>query len=315
MERVIDKYKQEEIDNYLFTNIKPIIDKGVDNSWEKLSKKDLAPFGKMYSFFSYLLMWILIIATAGFFALFTKYMPINIKRTVTKAKFINGFEADKAFINGSNAFDNFEIKKFRIATNAEVEFLSKNRIDRIPSDARIVNSSPAVEVKIKGKQNGIIMMGLFRWTRSNGKSTQTYYRPSAILHIDNPKSKNNFEFSLNYKNKIRKGEVLEDKDFNKQFQLDTKDKKGARLAFTPLVQEEFRLINDEVNIFKWKIEGKKNSYLIKWWPRSWQDCYPAATKIKFKSKESAKEKLFIETKNNLIDMFLISYVASLPLIL
>lgn len=311
MIKVIDQLDRAKLDDYLKNNIEVKLKEEIDTAWSKLTKQDLKPFKFWYSFLFWIMIFILVLATGGLILAMWSKLPIIKKREETRRKFIGYFGEDILYHKASKGIDNFEIVSYE--KHSSTKDLWAFRRNGIPGDAKVIEATDVARIKFRDKYEGILRMGRMMWTRSNGKSTQTYFANTAYMQInvDNFKKTN---LELNYRNKLLKGTLLENNEFNKSFQLEAESKQDANLIFTPLVQEEFVKASELGSSFKWKIEYKNGNILVKWKPKWWQDSIVSAYKVKFKSKESALKNIYQEIKSNMEDLHTISYISLLPLI-
>lgn len=120
------------------------------------------------------------------------------------------------------------------------ELARKYRGGGIPGDARIHAYVPGYQMK--GKNGAIIEVAIitWRWTRSNGKSSTTYYRKKVYMAtFDFKETFNEFQFTMS-KNGIfnKKRTELENEQFNKAWIYNHNDPVKLRMLMTPSVQED-----------------------------------------------------------------------------
>ena len=309
--RVIEKINVDEFKAHLDNEIKVELRQNFDSAWNSLSKEELNKFSFWYQFWWWLYLILESLCTCFINSFWMHKHGYFVHRQAIRDKFVAGVDGEGLYIKASKAIKGVDITEYRKFESTDDIF--KNRRKGIPYDATVINATPVAMLSFKDQYLGVLRMGRLMWTRSNGKTEQTYYANTAYMeiHVTNFKETN---FQLYYRNTLGKGTLLENRLFNKQFELKSSDEQDARLIFTPLVQEELLGIKASSEKFKWDLQYRNNKIIMKWKPDSWQDSYCSAYKVKFKDKERTFNTIYLELKKNLLDLHTISYVATLPMV-
>lgn len=309
--RVIDKINIDEFKEHLDNEIKAELRQNFDSAWNSLSKEELNKFSFWYQFW-----WYLYFVLETLCTFFINFMWIHkhryfVNRQAVRDKFVARVGGEDLYVKASKAIKGVDITGYRkVYSNNDIYI---NRRKGIPSDATVINATPVAMLSFKNQYLGVLRMGRLMWTRSNGKSQNTYYANTAYMEVNITNFKKT-NFKLYYRNTLGKGTLLENRLFNKEFELKSTDEQDARLIFTPLVQEELLGIKASSEKFKWDLQYQNNKIIMKWKPKSWQDSYCSAYRVKFKDKERTFNTVYQEMKENLLDLHTISYVATLPMI-
>ncbi|MCC3160954.1 MAG: hypothetical protein K4H23_04630 [Mollicutes bacterium PWAP] len=314
MKKVIDKINIESIKNDLNKDIKPLIYKRSKEAFDKITDKEKRLFKPFYMFLFWFFFSLLAIITFFIILGFWEKMPFIKKRKEVRKKLVLIINGEELFSKATESYDLISIKNYLKDSSSEDIYL--NRRKGIPKDATVIDSSPIVKLKLLDEHDSVLRMGRMRWVRNYGRQTKVYYANTAYMIISTKNISKINNFSLNYKNKFRKGFLLENNKFNKNFQLKTseKNKINTAMTFTPLVMEQYNDINSLANEFHWNYVAKKNEIKIIWKPKWWQDCYASGLKVNFKNSENISQSIFNEIVSNILDLSIISYIAMLPLL-
>lgn len=117
--------------------------------------------------------------------------------------------------------------------------IMQNRGIGIPGDARVNQWSNGYSFQTKSDVTINVASAIWRWTRSNGKTTQVYYRRKLYTWIPNKAVKwQNFHFELKRDTMLtKKTNTLENKYFNKKWIYPNNDPIKIRRLLTPATQE------------------------------------------------------------------------------
>ena len=309
--RVIDKINVDEFRAHLDNEIKAEMRQNFDSTWNSLTKEELNKFSFWYQFW-----WCLYFVFESLCTCFINFIWIKkhsffVNRQAVRDKFVAGVGGEYLYVKASKAIKGVDITGYRNVNSSNDIYVNRRR--GIPADATVINVSPVATLSFKDKYVGILRMGRLMWERSNGKTSHTYYANTAYMEINITDFKKT-NFSLYYRNTFGKGTLLENRLFNKNFELRSSDEQDARLIFTPLVQEELLGIKATSEKFKWDLQYQNNKIIMKWKPTSWQDSYCSAYKVKFKDRERTFNTIYQEMKENLLDLHTIAYVATLPMV-
>ena len=309
--RVIDKINVDEFKTHLDNEIKAELRQNFDSAWNSISKEELSKFSFLYQFLWYLYFVIESLCTCFINFLWIHKHGYFKNRQAVRDKLVTNVGGEDLYVKASKAIKGVDITEYRMPYSNDDIFINRRR--GIPPDAIVISATPVAMLSFKDKYVGILRMGRLMWERSNGKTSNTYYANTAYMEINiNDFKKTNF--SLYYRNTFGKGTLLENRLFNKNFELRSSDEQDARLIFTPLVQEEFLGIKAPSEKFKWDLQYRNNKIIMKWKPTWWQDSYCSAHKVKFKDKETTFNAIYKEIKDNLLDLHTIAYVATLPMV-
>lgn len=112
----------------------------------------------------------------------------------------------------------------------------------IPGDARIVEFYQSIRIDDKNGFSRIPMFARWRWVRSNGKSTQVYYKNKIYIATWGfNKRLNKFRFKIEKDTLFKRNSSfeLENEYFNKEFIYKHNDPIALRRVLTPYSQEQF----------------------------------------------------------------------------
>ncbi|NQZ66244.1 MAG: hypothetical protein HRT99_03455 [Mycoplasmatales bacterium] len=136
------------------------------------------------------------------------------------------------------------------------EIANKNRGLGVPRDAKIIEWGKGNQVFLEEEKSLVSFVANWMWTRSNGKSTQTYYKRILYTIVDGADKKfTSKKLSLKDNTVFRgTGDLLESKKFNKEFSPSFEDKIALRMMLTPYAQE---------NLLKLKEQKKLKSFELR----------------------------------------------------
>ncbi|MGY6171869.1 DUF3137 domain-containing protein [Candidatus Mycoplasma pogonae] len=191
--------------------------------------------------------------------------------------------------------------------------LEHYRLSSIPSDAWLSTIKSKKSMLIDQKFPLTMANVVWKYTRGSGKSRQVHTVYSGIIKIDTSYlGSKQFYFSIFRKGWFGKTVKLENHEFNKKFQLDSKEELQIRKAFTPLVQELYlKRYKDTYGVLTKKFEmvSQGNSiYLIFAAPLGFMELDIPST-LDF---EKMKNKIYEDIVEDVYSIYYLLYFAYLP---
>ena len=302
MKRTTQVPNFEQLKKEIYLEAEKQLDPIIDNAYNNLSTRD-----KKYLEAKFRILLMIL----GLFLLFIPWIFLYSGINRVKQQMMAGVSMNKVYKAGFEKLK--EVEFINAKHGASRKDLYVNRIPWIPSDARIDRASPVLTLKINDKYEAVARIGRATWVRSNGKSTQRFYKNTGYIQIKAKGVMPGFNYSLNHKNKMGgKKHNLESSVFNKTFDFRSNDSIKARMIYTPHSMEETVKYKGTNKLRYWNVEKNNEDILIRFLPRSWQDLDVDISTSDLSSLKNIKDAIYKDISEDITNLYNIMFVVLIP---
>ena len=302
MKRTTQVPNFEQLKKEIYLEAEKQLDPIIDNAYNNLSVHD-----KKYLEVNFRILLMIL----GLFLLFIPWIFLYLGINRVKQQMMAGISMNKVYKAGFEKLKEVEfINAKQIKSRKD---LYTNRVPWIPFDATIDRASAVLTMKINDKYEAVARIGRATWVRSDGKSTQRYYKNTGYVQIKATGVMPGFNYSLNHRNKMGgKKHDLESSIFNKAFEFKSNDGIKARMIYTPHSMEETVKYKSTNKLRYWNVEKNNEDILIRFLPHSWQDLNVDISASDFGSLKNIKDAIYKDISDDITNLYNIIFAVLIP---